>query len=118
MSNTGCTVTFDGTYGGTYNVPCDQVQYINDELINVGSSSTIYLYPAAAQSSRNQYIALQSMLYPRYYSGSGYGYTEITNASNVTFNGLGNLYAEKTLISTGTEIILIVFCLLSLLIKK
>ena len=40
MSRDGCEVSFEGQYGGTYNVACDQVEYINDELVNTGSNPT------------------------------------------------------------------------------
>ena len=119
MSRDGCEVTFSGQYGGTYNVACDQVEYINEELINVGSNSTIYLYPdTTAAGTNSPYIALRSMSYPRYYSSNSYNYTEITNVSHVSFNGMSNMYRDSKILSSGTSIILIVFCLISLLIKK
>lgn len=119
MSREGCEITFDGSYGGTYNVACDQVQYINDDMVNVGTNSTIYLYPDATSASGNSsYISLRPMSYPRYYSNNSYNYTEITNVSNVKFNGTGNMYRDDMIIRSGTSVILVVFCLITLLIKK
>ena len=115
----GCEVTFDGSYSGTYHIPCDQVAYVNtDNLVNVGTNSTIYLYPDSVQSGRNNYISLPPLQYPRYYAAGSYNYTEITNASNVRFNGNGNIYKDSPMIQTGCYVILMAFCIISLLIKK
>ena len=110
-----CEITFTGTGGGTYTVPADQVQYISTDLVNTGSSSTIYLYPVGnPQSTRVNYIALQPGLYPRYYNQNNYSYTEIQNASNVTFNVKAQFYRNKDYIQIGLWFILTFYCIIRL----
>lgn len=87
-----CTVTFEGSHSGTYIVPCDRVEYINDSLVNTGSSSfNGYLdYPT---NNTNNYITFPADSYP-YYRSSGVTNSYITNASNVTFNNRAHFYRE------------------------
>ena len=108
-------VTFEGTGGGTYYVPWDQVQFISNDLVNTGYAGTIYLYPDdSVQSTRQNYIALQPGLYPRYYSSNSYQYTEITNAHNVEFNVIAQYFRFKEVIHCGLMFILSCFILIKL----
>lgn len=88
----GCTVTWEGDYGGTYYIPCDKVEYLNDELINTGSSS-FNAYSAVYQGNNNTYITFPSNGYP-YYRSSGTTYQYITNVSNIEFNAKSHFYKE------------------------
>lgn len=109
----GCEVTFEGSTGsGTYTVSADMVQYINDQLVNDGYNGTIYLYPAdSVPESRTVYIALQSGLKPRYYNGSGYGYTIINNVENVEFNMESQVMRAKPILDLGFQFLISVFVL-------
>ena len=89
-----CTVTFTGTMGGTYYVACNLVEYIDEELVNTGSS-TIQLYPAIQQGNTQTNITIPALSYPYYTSGTVRYY--ITNASNVSFNNRANFYRESEL---------------------
>lgn len=110
-----CEITFSGTGGGTYTVPADQVKYISKDMINTGYSGTIYLYPSGSvQSTRQNYIALQPGLYPRYYTSSSYNYTEITNAADVTFNVKAQFYRNRDYIEIGLWFIITFYVLVRL----
>ncbi len=88
MSDIGCTVTFEGDHGGTYYVPCEYVESIDQETLINTSNTTITLYPSIRHYNGNNsynYIRLNSYSYPLYYSSYS-SYDEITNVSNVTFN--------------------------------
>ena len=111
-----CEITFTGTGGGTYIVPADQVKYISKDMVNTGYSGTIYLYPSGTvQSTRQNYIALQPGLYPRLYNANSYNYTEIQNASNVSFNVTAQYYRNKDYIEIGLWFILTFYILVKLL---
>ena len=87
MGDIGCTVTIDGSYSGTYYVPCEYVDLINnDSLINT-SNTTITLYPSIRHYNSNSYdyIRCNSYSYPIYYKS--YSSTqELTDITSVTFN--------------------------------
>lgn len=119
MSDRGCTVTFDGDHGGTYYVPCDQVEYLESDLTN-NSSSYIYLYKDKNYTqTRGEYIQIGSHQYPRWYaSGSGYNAVYITNAHDAIFNGNGNMYRDTPILSVGFELVLMVFAICAIIIKK
>lgn len=87
-----CTVTFDGSHGGTYIIPCDRVSYINNDLVNTGSSS-FNGYLDYSQGNNVNYITFASNSYPSY-RGTGVTTQYITNASNVTFNNRAHFYRE------------------------
>lgn len=115
----GCTVTFEGDHGGTYYTSCDTVQYLDDDLTN-NSNTTIYLYKDKNYSqTRGEYIQIGSHQYPRWYqSGSGYNAVYITNAHDTTFNGWSNMYRDRPVMSVGFEMILMIFAICAILIKK
>lgn len=89
-----CTVTIDGSYSGTYFIPCDSVQYFTDELINT-SNSTINLYPSYRHysSSSYDYIVCRSYTYPYYYSGYNSN-KEINDITSIQFNTVANYYLQ------------------------
>lgn len=94
-----CTVSWNGDQGGTYYVPCDQVQFISSDLINT-SSSSISLYKSLdSGSSYSSDLIMPPLSHPRYYFGNSYRY--VTNVSDVKFNGLGNMYAERDYLMLG-----------------
>lgn len=88
----GCTVSWEGDHGGTYYIPCDRVEYLNDELINIGASS-FNAYDSVYQGNNYAYITFPVNGYP-YYRSSGTNYQYITNASNITFNAKSHFYKE------------------------
>lgn len=118
VPDTGCEVTFTGSHGGTYTIPCDRINDIRDDMVNIGNS-TIYLYPSgqALTDSSYPYISIERGHYPRYYSSNYQQYDYITNAANVRFNFLGNYYREKVFITPMLELLL-AFCLIVRLFKK
>lgn len=89
----GCTVTFDGTGGGTYIIPCNMAEYIGSDLVN-HNSSNFYGYSHVSSGSREYpYISFGSNSYPVYYE-SYQSQHYITNASNVTFNSESYYYRD------------------------
>lgn len=118
IPDTGCTVTFGGDHGGTYDIGCEYVTNIDNSMVNTGNT-TIYLYPHNSPKTDETYpyIRIEPGHYPRYYNGSSYGsYTYITNANNVSFNIIGQYYREKVFIEPFMTC-LIAFCLLVRLFK-
>lgn len=98
--NDECTITFEGTRGGTYYVACNLVGYINEELVNTGSSQ-IVLYSDIQQGTNQNNITIPALSYPYFTSGTTRTY--ITNASNVSFNFTASYFRERDVV----EIVLI-----------
>lgn len=80
----------DSNINGTWYVPANQVQYINDELINF-SSSSISLYKNTSSSYPR--ISLPSNQNPIYYD-NGYNnyYSFSVNPDQVSFNINSQIY--------------------------
>lgn len=110
-----CTVTFTGTKGGTYYVACSLVEYLNEELVNTGSS-TIYLYKDILQGSSEDTITIAAGSYPRY--GSGYNYYYITNADNVSFNNRAYFYRERGLVDIVLISLLVSINFIRLMVRR
>lgn len=116
MSDGVCTVTWTGDHGGTYFVPCDQVQYITKDLVN-SSSSTIPLYKSLdSGSSYSSDLSIPPLSHPRYYTGTSYYY--VTNSSNVIFNPLGNVYAERNILLLGLVFFLCFYMMVRLFKRR
>ncbi|BET21798.1 hypothetical protein RGT18_13860 [Solobacterium moorei] len=115
MSDTGCTVTFDGDQGGTYFVDCSSVKYIDSIDLTNTSSSTIYLY--RDKNSNHFMITLSPYTYPSYYYQSGYNSQTryITNAANIRFNAMSNIYRNIDYVYLFVSFIVSVYCLFKLL---
>lgn len=118
IADTGCEVTFTGDHGGTYTISCDRVPDLRDDMVNTGNS-TIYLYPVGSglTDSNYPYIQIAAGHYPMYRDGNNYYGSYITNATQVRFNFLGNVYREKIYIDSMMSI-LIAFYVLVRLFKK
>lgn len=86
-----CEISFDGTGGGTYYVPCDRVGDLNEEGINC-SSTSFYGYSSIYGSDYNKRVQFPSLAKPRYYTSNSYNYTVIENMSNVVFNDKSLFY--------------------------
>lgn len=89
----GCTVSWEGDHGGTYYIPCDKVEFLNDELINTGAQS-FNAYSDVYQGNNNAYITFPTNGYPYYRDNSSYNYQYIINAANITFNAKSHFYKE------------------------
>lgn len=93
-----CTVTIDGSHGGTYYVACDQVEYLTSDLCN-NSNSTINLYPTISADHTGNYIRVTGLGTPEYRaSGSYQQWVAITDISSVTFNSRSHVYRESSLV--------------------
>lgn len=115
ISMEGCTVSWDGSASGTYFVPCDQVKFIDDNLVNT-SSETILLYRSVnGNNSYNSNIVMPALSNPRYYSGNTYYY--VTNASNIRYNAISYYYREIDYLYLGL-IFFIFFYILTRLFKR
>lgn len=117
IPDTTCTISFDGTGGGTYTIGCEYVSDINQSLVNTGNSN-IYLYPNGSPltDSTYPYISISPGHYARLYSSYN-NYQYITNVTNVRFNILGNVYREKVFIDSFLSI-LIAFFVIVRIFKK
>jgi len=115
MSDTGCTVTFDGDQGGTYFVDCDRVKFINDKDLTNTSSGHIYLYKD--KNYNHTIITLSPSVYASYYWTNGYTSQTryITNASNIRFNAMSNVYRNLDYIYLFVSFIVSVYCLFKML---
>lgn len=91
--NDYCTITIDGSDGGTYYVPCNQAEYITRDFINV-SSSTINLYQNIRTNNDVAYISMPSLGRPVYHSPSSYNTHYITDVTTVQFNRTADFYRE------------------------
>ena len=100
-----CTVTFGGSFGGTYYIPCDAVNSFDDSLVFYGDTRitisdslnhlghTLYCQPYCTPAyidSNDQYVYL--------------------SPSDVTFNSRALFYREYDLI--------VMFCLISILVFR
>ena len=113
--DTGCTVTFDGDQGGTYFVDCDSVKFINDkDLTNTGYRS-FYLY--RDKNATHFTISCHSLTYPSYTYSNGYTsqVRYISNASNIRFNAMSNLYRNIDYVYLFVAFIVSVYCLFKML---
>lgn len=97
----GCTVTWTGTYGGNYGVPCDVIDNFDSSLVYHGSSSfTIY----SGVNHNGNAVYIQPECYPSY-RNTNYNYVYFV-PENVTFNDRSIWYREYDSI--------LVFCLVLL----
>ena len=98
MSETGCTVTIDGSESGEYYVPCDMVQYFINGLINT-SNTSVNLYKEVRHSNSNyDYISCRSYQYPVYYQSYNNS-KELTDITTMTFNTRANFYLNRDYIT-------------------
>lgn len=105
--DSGCTVTFGGDYGGTYNIPCNAVNSFSDGLYNNSSNGyTIYTNINHGGTS----LTCNSMSYPSYRSGQ---YTYYIQPENVTFNDRAMFYRQTQFFEP-----VIMFCLLAICILR
>lgn len=109
-------VTFEGTYGGTYYVPANQVRYLSKDGLFNTSSSTIYLYKDVLSDSQQAYISIPAYSYPRRYTNNNYTY--ITNASNVRFNGYGEFLRSYDLVEVMLLTLISSVCLIRLIFRR
>ena len=86
-----CEISFNGTGGGTYYIPCDRVGDLNEEGININGTS-FYAYSSIYGSDYDKRIQFPSLAKPRYYTSSSYNYTVINNMSNIVFNDKALMY--------------------------
>lgn len=115
MSDTACTVTFQGEQGGTYYVSCDQVKNINDKDLTNVSTGNILLY--RDKGSNHFTITLEPSMHAYYYYSNGY-HTEtryITNATNIKFNTFSNIYRNIDYVYLFVAFMVCVYCLFKLL---
>lgn len=110
-----CTVTFTGTQGGKYYVACNLVEYLDEKLVNTGSS-TIYLYPAIQSSSNQTNITIPALSYPYYTVNNVRNY--ITNARNVSFNNRAEFYRERNMVEIVLLTIICCFVAIRLLVRR
>lgn len=111
MSDT-CTIEFDG-HSGTWIIPCDMVQYINDNGVNT-SSSNLTLYAEyrdyTAYNTTYPYLSLRSCSYPIYYSSSN-SYVVWKDIQSVSISNNSHLYSESYLFIPS-----ILFCCIMLVL--
>ena len=101
----GCTVTFDGSYGGTYNLPCKSVNDFDNLLVFYGDTSIFISDNINRQGNR---LICQPNCTPAYVNSSD-EYVYLT-PTNVTWNDRSIFYREYDLI--------LVFCLITLLVLR
>lgn len=105
----GCTINIDGY--GEYHIPCNQVEYISDGLIN-SSNNTITAYKD---------LGVSTTLYPRivipvgryaYYQSSNTSTTILDTDIHYQFNWVANYYREKPILSVFVQIALLIFVIM------
>jgi hypothetical protein len=113
--DTGCTVTFDGDKGGTYFIDCESVKYINGSDLSNDGYKTLYLYRDKYNSHFT--ITIHSCTYASYQVNNGYTYTTnfITNAKNIRFNAMANVYRNLDYVYLFVVFIVSVYCLFKML---
>lgn len=110
MSDTGCTVTIDGSESGEYYVPCDMVQYFIDGLINT-SNTSVNLYKEIRHSNSNyDYISCRPYQFPVYYQSYNNS-KELTDVTSMTFNSKSNFYLNRDYINLFVLFLLALFAL-------
>lgn len=111
MSDTGCTVTIDGSQPGEYFVPCDMVQYFIDGLVNT-SNSTVNLYKDIRRYNDDyDYIRCSPYQYPLYYRANSSNRIELTDITTMTFNSKANYYLNRDYINLFVLFLLALFAL-------
>lgn len=112
MSDTGCTVTFDGDHAGTYFVPCDLVKFLNDKDLSSTYSGEINLY---RDLSRDHFSLVVSSYSLPIYTDPDKSVHTISNVSNVRFNAFSNVYRNLDYVYLFVCFIVSVYCLFKLL---
>lgn len=111
MSETGCTVTIDGSYSGEYYIPCDMVGFFIDGLINT-SNSTINLYKDIRHYNNDyDYIRCSPYQYPLYYRANTSSRIELTDITSMQFNSKANYYLNRDYINLFVLFLLALFSL-------
>ena len=101
----GCTVTFGGTYGGTYYLPCNAVNDFDDSLVFYGDTAIFISDNINKQGNR---LICQPNCTPAYVN-SNEQYVYIT-PTDVTWNDRSLFYREYDII--------MVFCLITILVLR
>lgn len=110
-----CTVTFEGSQGGTYVVACNLVEYIGEGLVNT-SSNTIQLYSAVQQGQQQTNITIPAISYPYYSSGQQRYY--ITNAHSISFNNRAEYYRERNMVEIVLMCVLAAVMFIQLMVRR
>lgn len=111
-----CTVTFEGTQGGTYYVACNLVKYLdNEHLFNTGSS-TIYLYKNFLSSQSQTGLTIPALSYP-YYTSNNVRYY-ITNANNISFNLTSSIYRELDMVQVVLLALVVAFSFINRILGR
>lgn len=98
MSETGCTVTIDGSEQGTYFIPCDMVQYFIHGLVNT-SNTSVNLYKEVRHNNSNyDYISCRPYQYPVYYQSYNNS-KELIDITTMQFNSKSNFYLNRDYIN-------------------
>lgn len=106
-----CTVTWDGSHGGTWYVPCDQVGYITDDFINSGVSS-ITLYSSISQGGSVDRVIMPANQYPYYRAQNGYNNEYLDVVQNVRYNWVSNFYRDRPVVDIFVLMIVSLFCVI------
>lgn len=89
----GCQITIEGgNHPGTYDVACNQLQYLEKDTLYNSSSSSITLYPSG-HSSNYPRISIPSLSTASYYSASSAYGDPVSGFTSVSYNELGNIYS-------------------------
>lgn len=110
-----CTVTFEGSQGGTYVVACNLVEYISEGLVNT-SSNTIQLYPAVQQGQQQTNLTISALSYPSYRYNNVLYY--VTNAHNISFNNRAEYYRERNMVEIVLMCVLAAVMFIQLMIRR
>lgn len=114
------TITIDsGTVSGTFYIPANQIQFLDQEtLVNTGSSSiTLYRDIANSSSYYRERIVCASFTQPVYYSGSGSSNgVYLSDASITSYSPLAQLYRDSYLFEP--LLIFLLFLLVTLKVVK
>ena len=100
-----CTVTFGGTYGGTYNIPCDSINDFDSSLVFHGATS---IFISDSINNQGNRLICQPNCTPAYVNSNDQ-YVYLT-PTDVVFNDRSLFYREYDII--------IVFCLITLLVLR
>ena len=97
MSDT-CTIEFDG-HSGEWIIPCDMIQYVNDEGINI-SSNNLTLYQQyrdySGYNTTYPFLSLRSCSYPVYYTSNN-NYTVWKDIHSITVSDNSHVFRESYL---------------------
>lgn len=114
MADGKCTITIDGSYSGEWVIPCNSVQYVEENTLINYSNSSINLYKSVGNNY--PYIRLNFNSKPIYYANNTSSYVIINDITSTKFNLQSQIYRLNS-VSDLFIMSILLFCALAIVIR-